>query len=84
MGDNIVVRIERLKNGWEVEYNDPEIQAANRKPKSSWKDPGVGYAFTDIDALLAFLKKQLPVLAPDDGDDEFSQNFKSAVDNDDD
>ena len=86
MGDNIIVRIERLKNGWEVEYNDPKIQEANRKPKSVksvWKDPSVGYAFTDIDALLKFLKEQLPVLSPDDEDgDEYSQNFKAAVEDD--
>ena len=83
MGDNIVVRIERLKNGWEVEYNDPKIQEANRKPKSQWKDPSVGYAFTDIDALLKFLKEQLPVLAPEDEEGEYAQNFKSAVAEDD-
>jgi hypothetical protein len=83
MGDNIIVRIERLKNGWEVEYNDPKIQEANRKPKSVWKDPSVGYAFTDIDALLKFLKEQLPVLAPEDEEGEYAQNFKSAVAEDD-
>jgi len=83
MGDNIIVRIERLKNGWEVEYNDPKIQEANRKPKSQWKDPSVGYAFTDIDALLKFLKEQLPVLAPEDEEGEYAQNFKSAVAEDD-
>jgi len=83
MGDNIVVRIERLKNGWEVEYNDPKIQEANRKPKSQWKDPSVGYAFTDIDALLKFLKEQLPVLAPEDEEGEYAQNFKAAVSEDD-
>ena len=83
MGDNIIVRIERLKNGWEVEYNDPKIQEANRKPKSQWKDPSVGYAFTDIDALLKFLKEQLPVLAPEDEEGEYAQNFKAAVSEDD-
>lgn len=78
MGDT-VVRIEKLENGWEVEYQDPGIQAENRKSKAVWRDPSKGYAFTDIKELLKFLEAKLPILAPAEDDDEYAQNFKAAV-----
>lgn len=64
MGDSCC-RIEKLKNGFEVEIRDPEIEKANSARDSSkvykpYKDPWVSYVFKDIDEVMKFLKKALP------------------------
>lgn len=83
MGDD-VVHIEKLENGWELEICDPDVQAKNRDPKykGPWQDPWKGYAFSDIDAMLAFLKEKLPELHPEDEDETYAQAFTAASDSD--
>lgn len=75
------VRIERLKNGFEVEMRDPEIVKANNAPSKNnaprpWKDPNVGYVFKTVDEVLAFLKKNLDKALPED---EFDSSFDAAT-----
>jgi hypothetical protein len=81
MGD-CCCRIEKLQNGFEVEIRDPEIEKKNnaRNEKSGYspyKDPWVSYVFTDITAVLAFLKKSLPKASAGGG--EFESSFDAAV-----
>lgn len=76
-----VIKIERLKNGFEVEMTDPEIVAANRKPSkgnnpSPWKDPNVGYAFKTAAEVCKFLEANLDKALPMD---EFESSFDEAA-----
>lgn len=73
-----VVKIERLKNGWEVEMTDPEIIKQNQKSSkgnapSPWKDPNVGYAFKTAAEVCKFLEKNLEKAVPMD-------EYESSVD----
>lgn len=75
------VRIERLKNGYEVEMKDPEIVKANAKPSKGssftpYKNPNVGYVFKTVDEVLAFLKANLEKALPED---DFGSSFDEAV-----
>lgn len=84
--DNYCCRIERLKNGYEIEMKDPEIVKANQKPRKgsepyTYRDPYVSYAFTKIEDVLTFLKKNLDKALPDD---EYDTSFDAAVASDDD
>lgn len=72
-----VLRVEKLTNGYEVEVYDPDIAAANQKPKSNWKDPWKGYAFSTIAEVIAFITKALPMLKGS-GDEEESMFDKFA------
>jgi hypothetical protein len=74
-------RIERLTNGYEVEIKDPAIVKANSKPKksnepSTYRDPWKSFAFTTVEEVLAFLKKNLDKALPDD---EYSTSFDLAA-----
>ena len=79
------LRIERLQNGWEVEFDDPEIIKKNRDPKSKgpWQDPGKSYAFQDDqkDQMITFIGSVLPKLLPEGDDDssEFDDAFAEAT-----
>lgn len=81
MGD-YCVRIEKMTNGYEVEIKDPAIVKANAKRDLSaktytpYKDPMRSYVFTDCDAVLAFLKKNLDKALPDD---EYASAFDVAA-----
>ena len=68
-------RIERLKNGYEVELKDPKLVKANRGP-GAYRDPMVSYAFNTVEDVLKFLKKNLDKALPDD---EFSSSFDEAA-----
>ena len=75
-----VARIEKLENGYEVEICDPKIVAENAKPKSMYKSPWLGYAFTTKEEVIAFLAKHLDSLKPPpDADTEYGEGFKSAA-----
>lgn len=68
--DGCILRVEKLANGYEVEILDPDIQAANQKPKSDWKSPWVGYAFTTAAEVKEFIGLHLDNLKPEPDDDE--------------
>jgi len=65
-----ILRVEKLANGYEVEILDPKIQEANSKPKSEWKSPWVGYAFTTAAEVKEFIGLHLDSLKPEPSDDE--------------
>ena len=67
-----VLRVEKLSNGYEVEILDPDISAANRKPKSNtpYKEPWRCYAFTTEMEVIAFITKALPKLKPESDEEE--------------
>lgn len=70
------VRIERLRNGYEVEMCDPEIEKQNRSSKGSYKDPMVGFAFSTLGEVLDFLKKNLDKAMPKN---DYSTTFDVAA-----
>lgn len=83
MGED-VLRIEKLQNGYEVEICDPKIQAENDKPKSVYKNPWKGYAFSTADEVKNFIGEQLDSLKPPpDADAEYSAAFAKATSKDD-
>ena len=75
-----IIKIERAKNGFEVEMTDPAIVKANMKPSKGgigpWKDPKVSYVFKTMDEMLSFIKanaeKALPM-------DEYESSFNDAA-----
>ena len=82
--DNCILKIEKLENGYEVEIVDPDIREANSKPSKSGKyvpyeDPWKGFAFTDVDSMLKFIKEKIPALHPLDEDEEYSEAFATSV-----
>ena len=82
--DNIVMRIEKLENGYEVEVCDEKIMEENRKPKSMYQDPYKGYAFATAAEVTKFVGEHLDSLKPPpESGEEFSNAFKSASTEDD-
>lgn len=75
MGD-CICRIEALKNGFEVQLLDREIEKENRKPKGGYRDPWVGYAFETEEAVLKFLKANLKKVSDTSS---FSNAFDAAI-----
>lgn len=74
-----VAKIEKMKNGYEVEMKDPEIVKANMKPSkgaSPWRDPNVSYVFKTVEEVLAFLKTNLEKAIPED---DFESSFDEAA-----
>ena len=77
-----IVRIEKMKNGFEVEMKDPEIVKANQKASGKsnspmpYKDPNVAYVFKTSDEVLAFLKANLDKCVPED---DFESSFDEAA-----
>lgn len=77
------VRIEVLENGYTAEIRDPKIDAANKKPKSSWQDPWKTYAFSTAAEVKDFVGKHLDNLKPPpDADAEFASSFNAAASDD--
>ncbi|MHB0965280.1 MAG: hypothetical protein ACYC36_02390 [Bellilinea sp.] len=68
--DGCILRVEKLANGYEVEILDPKIQEENKKPKSEWKSPWVGYAFTSAEEVKTFVGLHLDNLKPEPSDDD--------------
>jgi hypothetical protein len=70
-------RIEKMRNGYEVELKDPAIIKKNRDPKQKgWQDPMVSYVFKTEKEVTDFLTKNLSKLAVDD---EFDTAFDDAA-----
>jgi hypothetical protein len=72
-----ICSIEALANGYEVSLRDPVKAKKNESNKNGYIDPMVGYAFSDMDKLIEFLRVNLPKAAQ--GDDEYSSTFESAA-----
>jgi len=79
MGD-IVVRIEKLENGYEVEIREPK--RAKTKTPGDYVDPWCGYAFKTAAEVGEFIGKNLDK-AQCEGD-EFGSSFDAAVAEEDD
>jgi hypothetical protein len=78
MGES-VLRIEKLENGYEVEVCDPTILAENEKPKTAYKSPWKGYAFTTAEEVKNFVGEHLDSLKPPpDADAEYGSAFAKA------
>jgi hypothetical protein len=80
MGD-YCCRIEKMRNGYEVELRDPAIVKANSAPSKKgeytpYRDPCVSYVFGSVDEVLKFLKKNLEKALPDD---EYDSAFDEAA-----
>ena len=76
-----VLRIEKLENGYTVEIRDPKIDAANQKPKASWKSPWKEYAFSTSKEVIAFVTSHLGSL-PKSAGDEFNDAAEEAFSKD--
>jgi len=68
MSENMV-KIERMANGFEVCFSDPDIVAANSKPSKPgqvmrYKDPEVEMIFKTSAEVLEFLKDKLDKIMP--------------------
>lgn len=74
-----VIRIEALENGFEVEALDPKVATENASPKSMWKDPYKGYAFSTVDEVVEFVKKRLTTMKPKEKDGGYASAFKEAA-----
>ncbi len=74
-----VIRIEKLENGFEVECLDPAVAEANSKPKSMWKDPYKGYAFSTAEEVIAFIGKKLGAMKSKSKTSEYDSAFKEAA-----
>jgi hypothetical protein len=78
--DDCVVRIEKLANGYEVEICDPKVRESNNKPKSTYENPWVGYAFSTAAEVVKFLEQHLESLEPEGDDDEiYGKAFAEAA-----
>jgi len=76
MGDDTILRVEKLANGFEVSICDPKINEANAKPKSNWQSPWVEYAFTTAAEVITFITAHLESLKPEPDDEaQYGQEF---------
>lgn len=78
MGD-IVCRIEKLTNGYEVEIREPEMPEKPKKKgePSIYVDPWRSFAFKDCAEVTAFLTKNLDKAKS--GSDDYDSAFDAAV-----
>lgn len=65
------IRIERERDGYEVNCTDPAIQKANEQRSmgdgpSEWKDPNVEFKFETKEQVLKFLEKAMDIALPAD------------------
>lgn len=77
-----LLKVEKLENGYEVEIRDPEIDKANRDPKSKtpWQEPWKCYAFATPADVAAFVTAHLDKLKPPPSADvEFAGAFAKAA-----
>jgi hypothetical protein len=71
-----LAKIERAKNGFEVEMCDPKIKQANMGD-GPYKDPYVKYVFKTSAEVLAFMKENLDKAVP--MEDEYESSFNEAM-----
>lgn len=73
------VTIERADNGYILRYDDPAVQAENRKEDTQWTDPEVRRVYADEASMVQDLTTLLPALQTDRKPaDEFSTAFNEA------
>lgn len=71
------IKIEKMVNGYEVCFSDPDIEKENRSPKAKgWRDPEREIAFTSKDALIKFLEQNLDKLC---ATDDYETGFTKAL-----
>ena len=71
------IKIEKMVNGYEVCYNDPDIVKANRSPKANgWRETEREIAFTSKGDLIKFLEQNLEKLC---SADDFETGFTKAL-----
>jgi hypothetical protein len=80
MSENMV-KIERMANGFEVCFSDPDIVAANSKPSKTghpynYKDPKVEMVFKTSAEVFDFLKDKLDKIMPAES---FDSAFMKAI-----
>lgn len=71
-----IAKIERAKNGFEVEMCDPEIKKKNMESDDGYKDPYVNFVFKTADEVMEFLKENLDKAVPMD---DYATSFDEAV-----
>lgn len=76
-----IMRVKKLRNGYEVEVCDPEVRKRNDQPSKNkvlvpYRSPWKSYAFTTEKEAIAFVTKALPKLQPEV--DDFSSTFDKA------
>ena len=78
-----ILKIERIENGYEVEVVDPDIVAANSKPKGCYIDPWKSYALKTAADVTKFVGAHLDTLKPPpDAETQFSSAFSKATEED--
>jgi hypothetical protein len=71
------VSIERVVNGWELEYKDPDIEKENRKPKAGmYRNPMKEMVFKTSKEVTDFLTKNLDKLC---SVEDYSSSFDEAL-----
>ena len=81
MGD-ATIKIEKLVNGFAVEYRDPDIVKANREPgtpsknATPWRNPSREMAFKSAKEVAKFLETHLDKLCQAD---EYDTGFSTAL-----
>ena len=73
--DDSSVSIKRAVNGYVVCFSDPEVVASNQK-NDKYESADVEMVFSDVDAVLKFLSKNLEKLVQED---EYDSAFVKAL-----
>lgn len=76
------IRIEKIANGWELEFSPPEGYGKKGNDMPSYTPP-TKYAFESKDKLLATVGNLVDDLQSKSADGEYSKAFKKAVEEDD-
>jgi len=76
------IRIERIANGWELEFSPPMPDRKGKNDVPSYQPP-MKYAFDDKEKLLATVGKLVDKLKAKSAEGEYAKAFKEAVSNDD-
>jgi hypothetical protein len=72
------VSIERVENGFVLRYRDPELEAQNRA-SDHWVDASKERIYSTAEALLADLRKLIPLMAGEEPDDSPAAVYKNAL-----
>jgi hypothetical protein len=81
MAYNGCIRIEKIANGWELEFSPPEKESKPGGPVA-YTAP-MKYAFDDKAKLLATVGNLVDELKSKSAEGEYSKAFKEAVEEDD-
>jgi len=72
------VTVERVENGFVLRYRDPEIEALNRA-SDHWIDASKERIYSTAEALLADLRKLIPLMAGEEPDNSPAAVYKHAL-----